>query len=221
MMSPVKKSPAPSTHETARLQRHRVTDDRRGPLAVPMDALKINLFTAHGLHDDHDAVFPRKVEEPVVDDGGGDIGCVSSASPPEMGLRFADVALAIGLDPEDRLVLGRGDHDEARLAGGRSDKAQELVVALLGIQGPAAPEFLAVFEVVRAQVVSPVDQQLLFVSILVEDGGGVGVPRLMQGIAFPGDLPALFAGELVDRHDVGVLYLQAHLVERVADKQRS
>ena len=63
-----------------------VGDDRRGSLAVSMDALEVDLFTGHGLHDDHHSVFPCQVEEPVVDDGGGDIGGVPAASPSQMGL---------------------------------------------------------------------------------------------------------------------------------------
>ena len=42
---------------------------------------------------------------------------------------------------------------------------------------------------------------------------------LVQGIAFAGNLPALLSCQFIKRDNVGVLHLQAHLVEGVSDQQ--
>lgn len=133
-------------------------EDRGGAVALAVGGLGVNFSAGVGFKDGEVAVFHAEVDEAVADDGSGNIG---SAFPgPDAFVRAGDIAGTIGADGEQRMLFGGGRDDESRGEGGGGDKAECGVVGqggvIAAIESSAAPDFVAVFQVVSNDDVSTV-----------------------------------------------------------------
>ena len=95
--------------------------------------LFVDDFPRFGIQREQVAIFPAKIDQPVVDHRRGDIGTVSGQGPGDKLFRIGDIALTVRSDADHFALFCRGGHDESGAAGGRGDKSQRLVVSIFGI----------------------------------------------------------------------------------------
>lgn len=140
--------------------------DGGSPIGLCVNAFFPIVFPCLGIKADPDPTLAAKVDQAVVDDGGGNVRC-SFFNPPNFGLPApADEAFCLGkVHTGNTPVLGRRGDDKVLVGDWGGNEAEGAVVFLFWVEVADAPEFLAGLWVVADRVVVAVGNDDIGVAV--------------------------------------------------------
>ena len=165
-----------------------------------MSTLLVNQFAGLLVQQVNLSVLHAEINQHVVDQRRRDIGGLVVT--PQLRRRIVgDVSLAVRLQRDDRSTFRRGDDDNPVARGGRGDETQRRIVLRLRVQIAAAPQFVAVLQIVSHDEVRSVGEQEFRLAVVVHHRRGVRVLVLGNRIAWSITLPDFLAGFLVQANN--------------------